>query len=62
MVDKAGAFTTANTLSDYNYLNGGTATKAMTYTRIYADVEAGAHSRRNGSSTKWIAWYRFQGT
>ena len=44
MVDKAGAFTKEKTLSDYNYLNGGTATKGMTYTRIYADVEEGAHT------------------
>ena len=62
MTDSAGAFIKKNTMSDYNYLNGGTATKAMTYTRIYGDVEAGAHSRRNDSSTQLIAWYRFQGS
>jgi myosin heavy subunit len=42
MVDKAGAFNEGEKCnSDYNYLNGGTATKDLQYTRIFRNVEAG---------------------
>ena len=42
MTDNAGAFNEGETcMSDFNYLNGGTAAQEFQYTRIYRDVEAG---------------------